>query len=772
MECEQCGAGLSVPRGARSVQCAHIGGGDGRPVTPPRLQEAGYPRVHSDKRALLIGIKYTGTENELSGPINDIKGMSFLLTQKYGFPKECILTMTDEERDPYRRPTKSNILLAMRWLVHGCRSGDFLVFHFSGMAGQMEDEDGDEDQTIFPLDWELNGEIRDDEINDALVRPLVKDVTLHAVIDACHGGTMLDLPNIYKLKKYCFEEGRFRQENQSEPSFPPRQSCSSNPAPPDAKRTCKISPSNPSISSTPHSSHPVHQPPLPSARLQAPKGPREGRQMAMVLRRLVGASGSTSAAALLLRPALTSPISTGFREERDTFGPIRVPNDKLWGAQTQRSLQNFDIGGERERMLVPIIRAFGVLKKCAAKVNMEYGLDPTIGKAIMQAAEEVAEGKLDDHFPLVIWQTGSGTQSNMNANEVIANRAAEILGHKRGDKFVHPNDHVNRSQSSNDTFPTVMHIAAAVEINSRFIPSLEQLQKSLHSKSDEFKDIIKIGRTHTQDATPLTLGQEFSGYATQVKYGIDRVACTLPRMYQLAQGGTAVGTGLNTKKGFDVKIAAAVAEETDLPFVTAENKFEALAAHDAFVESSGAVNTVSASLMKVANDIRLLGSGPRCGLGELILPENEPGSSIMPGKVNPTQCEALTMVCAQVMGNHVGVTIGGSNGHFELNVYKPMIAAGLLRSLRLLGDASVSFEKNCVRGIEANHKRISQLLHESLMLVTSLNPKIGYDNAAAVAKKAHKEGTTLKESALSLGVLTEKEFHELVVPEKMIGPSD
>ncbi|EEE59021.1 hypothetical protein OsJ_10766 [Oryza sativa Japonica Group] len=464
-------------------------------------------------------------------------------------------------------------------------------------------------------------------------------------------------------------------------------------------------------------------------------------------------------------------------------------NGPLWGAQTQRSLQNFDIGGERERMPVPIIRAFGVLKKCAAKVNMEYGLDPTIGKAIMQAAQEVAEGQLDDHFPLVIWQTGSGTQSNMNANEVIANRAAEILGHKRGEKFVHPNDHVNRSQSSNDTFPTVMHIAAATEINSRFVPSLQQLHKSLDSKvkygidrivctlprmyqSVEFQDIIKIGRTHTQDATPLTLGQEFSGYATQVKYGIDRIVCTLPRMYQLAQGGTAVGTGLNTKKGFDVKIAAAVAEETELPFVTAENKFEALAAHDAFVESSGAVNTISASLMKIANDIRLLGSGPRCGLGELILPENEPGSSIMPGKVNPTQCEALTMVCAQVMGNHVGVTVGGSNGHFELNVFKPMIAAGLLRSLRLLGDASVSFEKNCVRGIQANHKRISQLLHESLMLVTSLNPKIGYDNAAAVAKKAHKEGSTLKEAALDLGVLTESEFHELVVPEKMIGPSD
>ncbi|KAL5996255.1 fumarase fum1 [Asimina triloba] len=438
--------------------------------------------------------------------------------------------------------------------------------------------------------------------------------------------------------------------------------------------------------------------------------------------------------------SFTRMLSTSFREERDTFGPIQVPSDKLWGAQTQRSLQNFDIGGECERMPEQIIRAFGILKKCAAKVNMEYGLDPTIGKAIMQAAQEVAEGKLDEHFPLVIWQTGSGTQSNMNANEVIANRASEILGHKCGEKFVHPNDHVNRAQSSNDTFPTTV----------------------------EFKDIIKIGRTHTQDATPLTLGQEFSGYTTQVKYGIERVLGTLPRMYQkvssdqLAQGGTAVGTGLNSKKGFDVKIAAAVAEETNLPFATAENKFEALAAHDAFVETSGSLNTVATSLMKIANDIRLLGSGPRCGLGELILPENEPGSSIMPGKVNPTQCEALTMVCAQVMGNHVGITVGGSNGHFELNVFKPMIASGLLRSLRLLGDASASFEKNCVRGIQANRERISKLLHE----------KIGYDNAAAVAKKAHKEGTTLKDAAMSLGVLKPHEFDELVVPEKMISPSD
>ncbi|KAF7121179.1 hypothetical protein RHSIM_Rhsim13G0008000 [Rhododendron simsii] len=577
-------------------------------------------------------------------------------------------------------------------------------------------------------------------------------------------------------------------------------------------------------------------------------------------RRLSGGSTTTS---LLRFSACWRSFSTSFREERDTFGPISVPSDKLWGAQTQRSLQNFEIGGDRERMPEPIVRAFGILKKCAAKVNMDYGLDPSIGKAIMQAAQEVAEGKLNDHFPLVVWQTGSGTQSNMNANEVIANRAAEILGHQRGEKFVHPNDHVNRSQSSNDTFPTVMHIAAAMEINSRLIPNMKHLQASLNSKGErqksgglelgnqctrfnwkemamlrvqgkgyflniggsshggeltwlcgqvasfasstfggsqglywlgmlcgvesvEFKDIIKIGRTHTQDATPLTLGQEFSGYTTQVslfcyqtfpvKYGIDRVLCTLPRMYQLAQGGTAVGTGLNTKKGFDVKIAAAVAEETNLPFVTAENKFEALvilwAAHDAFVETSGALNTIAASLMKIANDIRLLGSGPRCGLGELILPENEPGSSIMPGKVNPTQCEALTMVCAQVMGNHVAVTVGGSNGHFELNVFKPMIANALLHSVRLIGDASASFEKNCVRGIQANRERISKLLHESLMLVTSLNPKIGYDNAAAVAKKAHKEGSTLKEAALKLGVLSAEEFDKLVVPEKMIGPSD
>ena len=459
------------------------------------------------------------------------------------------------------------------------------------------------------------------------------------------------------------------------------------------------------------------------------------------------------------------------RTEYDTFGAVEVQEDRYWGAQTQRSLQNFDIGGPQARMPEPIVRAFGTLKKAGAIVNMKYGLDERIGQAVVKAAQEVAEGKLSDHFPLVVWQTGSGTQSNMNSNEVIANRAIEILGGKRGDKtLVHPNDHVNRSMSSNDTFPTVMHIAAATEINHSLVPKLEGLLEALRQKSQDFKDIIKIGRTHTQDATPLTLGQEFSGYAMQVEYGIDRVRDTLPRLYQLAQGGTAVGTGLNTRKGFDVAVAAAVAEETGLPFVTAPNKFEALAAHDAIVECSGALNTIAVSLMKVANDIRFLGSGPRCGLGELSLPENEPGSSIMPGKVNPTQCEAMTMVCAQVMGNHVAVSIGGSNGHFELNVFKPMMAAGALNSMRLLGDAADSFRKNCVIGIKANKERIQTLLQESLMLVTALNPHIGYDKAAAVAKKAHKEGTTLKEAAMSLKVCTPDEFEKWVVPADMIGP--
>lgn len=464
---------------------------------------------------------------------------------------------------------------------------------------------------------------------------------------------------------------------------------------------------------------------------------------------------------------------SAYRMEKDTFGPIKVPADRYWGAQTQRSLQNFDIGGPRERMPEQIVMAFGIAKAAAAKVNVEYGLDRKKADAIVQAAREVREGKLVGEFPLVIWQTGSGTQSNMNANEVIANRAAEILGGHKGDRsLVHPNDDVNRSQSSNDTFPTVMHIATAVEATSRLLPRLEALRGALEEKAEEYSRIVKIGRTHTQDATPLTLGQEFSGYATQVKYGIERVKGALPRIYQLAQGGTAVGTGLNTKKGFDAKFAAAVAEDTGLPFITAENKFEALAAHDAVVEASGAVNTVAVSLFKIANDIRFLASGPRCGLGELLLPENEPGSSIMPGKVNPTQCEALTMVCGQVMGNNVAATVGGMNGHFELNVFKPLLAHNILRSMRLLGDAAESFRKNCVVGIRADELRIAAIMRESLMLVTALNPHIGYDKAAAAAKKAHKERTTLKEAAVSLGVVTPEQFDEWVVPEKMLGPSD
>jgi len=419
----------------------------------------------------------------------------------------------------------------------------------------------------------------------------------------------------------------------------------------------------------------------------------------------------------------------------------------------------------------PVIKAFGVLKRAAAKVNMAQGvLDPKIGEAVVKAATEVADGQLDSHFPLVIWQTGSGTQSNMNANEVIANRAIELLGGQLGSKMVHPNDHVNKGQSSNDTFPSVMHIAAVTETHHVLLPQLEELHKALSDKARDFADIIKIGRTHTMDATPLTLGQEFGGYAKQVEYGLARVRAALPALYRLAQGGTAVGTGLNTKVGFDKAVAAQVAADTGLPFVTAPNKFEALAAHDSIVEMSGALNTVAVSLMKVANDIRFLGSGPRCGLGELLLPENEPGSSIMPGKVNPTQCEALTMVAAQVMGNHVGVSVAGSNGHFELNVFKPMMIASLLQSIRLLGDAAGSFSANCIVGIQPNRQRIDKLLHESLMLVTALNPKIGYDNAAAAAKKAHKEGTTLKEAAMSLGLLTSEEFDQWVRPETMIAP--
>jgi fumarate hydratase class II len=450
-----------------------------------------------------------------------------------------------------------------------------------------------------------------------------------------------------------------------------------------------------------------------------------------------------------------------------------VPADKYYGAQTQRSLQNFEIGGEPERMPIQVIHAFGVLKKAAALVNREYGLDAIVSDAIVQAADEVIKGKLDAHFPLVTWQTGSGTQSNMNVNEVISNRAIEILGGQLGSKKpVHPNDHVNMSQSSNDTFPTAMHVSAVAALHQKVIPGVTMLKDGLKKCSEDFKDIIKIGRTHLQDATPLTLGQEFSGYATQLEYGLSRVNNVLPRLYQLAQGGTAVGTGLNTKKGFDVKVASKIAEITGYPFVTAPNKFEALAAHDALVEAHGALNVLAVSLMKIANDIRLLGSGPRCGLGELLLPENEPGSSIMPGKVNPTQCEAITMVCAQVIGNQTAISVAGSNGHFELNVFKPVMIRNFLQSATLIGDACVSFQKNCVAGIEPNKERINTLLHESLMLVTALNPYIGYDNAAKAAKKAHKEGTTLKEAALSLKLLTSEQFDQWVKPEQMIGPSD
>jgi len=459
------------------------------------------------------------------------------------------------------------------------------------------------------------------------------------------------------------------------------------------------------------------------------------------------------------------------RSETDTFGPIEVPADRYWGAQTQRSLHNFKIG--TETMPLPLVRALGIVKQAAARVNKEQGaLEPRLADAIARAAQEVIDLKLADHFPLVVWQTGSGTQSNMNANEVIANRANEMLGSPLGSKApVHPNDHVNRSQSSNDTFPTAMHVAAVEQVRHQLLPALEHLLAALHAKAAAFEGIIKIGRTHLQDATPLTLGQEFSGYVRQVGLGIERVRQTLPRLCELAQGGTAVGTGLNTRAGFAEAFAAEVARITELPFVTAENKFEALAAHDALVELSGALNTVAASLTKIANDIRLLGSGPRCGLGELKLPENEPGSSIMPGKVNPTQCEALTMLCAQVMGNHVTVTFAGASGHFELNVYKPVIIYNVLQSIRLLADGCRSFTDNCVRGIEADRERIEELLHRSLMLVTALNPKIGYDNAARVAKKAYAEGTSLKEAATALGLLSPEEFDQLVRPERMIGPA-
>lgn len=458
------------------------------------------------------------------------------------------------------------------------------------------------------------------------------------------------------------------------------------------------------------------------------------------------------------------------RTETDSFGPLEVPSDKYWGAQTQRSIMNFPIGWETQP--VAIVRALGVIKQACAQANMAQGsLDEDKGKAIVQAAAEVVEGKFDDNFPLVVWQTGSGTQSNMNANEVIANRAIEIMGGVIGSKDpVHPNDHCNMSQSSNDTFPTAMHIATATTARDVLLPGLRKLHAALQAKVEEFDGIIKIGRTHTQDATPLTLSQEFSGYTHQVAMSIRRVEDGLGRIYELAQGGTAVGTGLNTREGWAETVAANMAHITGLPFVTAPNKFEALAAHDAMVEVSGHLKTVAASLFKIANDIRLLGSGPRCGLGELILPENEPGSSIMPGKVNPTQCEALTQVCAHVFGNDAAVGFAGSQGHFELNVYKPMMAYNVLQSMQLLGDAAVAFTDNLVVGLQADADRIEKLMRESLMLVTALAPEIGYDNATKVAKTAHKNGTTLKEEAVALGFVDEKTFDRVVRPENMIGP--
>jgi fumarate hydratase class II len=458
------------------------------------------------------------------------------------------------------------------------------------------------------------------------------------------------------------------------------------------------------------------------------------------------------------------------RTETDTFGPIEVPSDKYWGAQAQRSLGNFRIGWEKQPLAV--VRALGIVKRAAAEANMALGrLDPKIGAAIVEAAQEVIDGKLDEHFPLVVWQTGSGTQSNMNANEVISNRAIEILGGVMGTKKpVHPNDHVNMSQSSNDTYPTAMHIACAERIVHDLLPALKHLHGALAEKQKAFDHIIKIGRTHTQDATPLTLGQEFSGYAAQVASAIRRIELTLPGLYELAQGGTAVGTGLNAPVGFAEKVAGRVAAITGLPFVTAPNKFEALAAHDAMVFSHGAINAAAAALFKIANDIRLLGSGPRSGLGELSLPENEPGSSIMPGKVNPTQCEALTQVCVHVFGNNAALTFAGSQGHFELNVYNPVMAYNFLQSVKLLGDAAVSFTDNCVTGIEAREDNIKAALERSLMLVTALAPKIGYDNAAKIAKTAHKNGTTLREEAVGGGYVTNEEFDTIVRPEKMIAP--
>lgn len=464
----------------------------------------------------------------------------------------------------------------------------------------------------------------------------------------------------------------------------------------------------------------------------------------------------------------------GFRVEADTMGQLQVPNDKYWGCQTQRSRDNFKIGmGVRDQMPYEVVQGLALLKRAVAIVNQRNGsLSKEIAGPIIEACLEVESGKLRDHFPLVIWQTGSGTQTNMNVNEVVANRAIEMLGGVMGSqKPVHPNDHVNKSQSSNDTFPTAMHIAAVRELHASTLPGLKKLLGALEAKAQAFAGITKIGRTHTQDATPLTLGQEFSGYAKQVSQAIKRIEAAIPDLLQLALGGTAVGTGLNTEEGFDAMAAHEIAKLTGFPFVAAPNKFEALAANDALVFASGALNTTAVSLMKIANDVRFLGSGPRCGLGELILPENEPGSSIMPGKVNPTQCEALTMACCQVMGNHVAITVGGSNGHFELNVFKPVIIANFLHSARLLGDACVSFVDNCVVGIEANTEKIAHNVQNSLMLVTALNPHIGYNNAAKIAKKAYKDNSSLQEAAVALKLLTPEQYKAWVIPEDMCQPS-
>ena len=458
-----------------------------------------------------------------------------------------------------------------------------------------------------------------------------------------------------------------------------------------------------------------------------------------------------------------------FRIEKDSMGDIKVPANQLWGAQTQRSLEHFKIGGDRFPR--EMIRALGILKKAAAIVNQELGLLPKDkSDAIVKAADEVISGKLDQEFPLVVWQTGSGTQTNMNTNEVIANRSIEIMGGKRGTKGVHPNDDVNKAQSSNDTFPTAMHIAVAEQVNQRLLPAFKILRDGLAKKSEEYKSVVKIGRTHLMDATPLTLGQEFSGYVTQLDQCLTRFKNDLPYIYELALGGTAVGTGLNTHPDFAVKSAARIAKETSLPFVTAPNKFAALASHDPLVQLSGSLKTAACALMKIANDIRLMGSGPRSGIGELNLPANEPGSSIMPGKVNPTQSEAMTMVCAQVVGNDMAVAIGGMTGHFELNVFKPLIVFNVLNSIRLLSDACVSFEEHCVRGIEVNRAQVKRHLDNSLMLVTALNPHIGYDNAAKVAKYAHENDTTLKDAAQKLSLLEPAKFDQLVRPEDMLGP--